>query len=588
MGTSVRRPWETATVLDQALLDQSQDSLSQGLDMIVDVYAVDGVKRWSDGAKYVDSVFYENRVEFPTIERTIGEFLSGELIFSGLEITVGNTDKLYSNILPGGNAYDGWINRRVEVKIGLLELGSSYVTLFDGFVTDIGGFSRDVSTFTLTCRNKFDSVNVSIPNQVLLDTDFPDIEDEFIGLAVPVIYGDWTTDLRIEKINGLNAQVAAVPAFPVNGLDPLVNASLDPVDPGAGNTPLRLVFSSTPIKTLDTATVTLSRGDLFYLFAPGDIAIVPLTNNTVFDITQKNLFIDGSPWIYESGDTFFVKCVGVELSGGTYDSNIVEQSRDLLERFGGLISSDFTAEWDYFRDKNAPPQSAIANIPARVWFQDTSKLIDLVAALLEQVRLEPYINRLNKWALNSLHFDEFEAAPAFVVKNWDVGKGSFAFQIDERNNFNRATADFDFNPAIGESRFSTPIFRNDLAITQAGKQISKKIVFPNLYKIDDVQDQLIEMIRLVSGYSEFATVKLTSRAFLKDISDFVQLSIDIGSVEFSSTGSPIVGMIRDLSYDPTTMGINAKIWLFQMLNFPGYTGPTGTVSGYNQSITQET
>lgn len=571
MGTVNRRPYETATALTQDVLDDSQDNLVQRLEMIVDVETPTGTERWSDRAKYVGSTFYENRVTFPAIERTVGEFLAGTLEFEGLELTVNNTDKKFSPVIPGGASFAGWINRRLEVKIGLAELSGSYITVFEGFVTDVGGFKRDTSTFTLLCRNKFDSVNVTLPNQVLIEDDFPDIEDNFIGLAAPVVYGDWTTNIRPEA--------PTVPAFPVNGL----NAGVI-----AGTTEVRCVISSTPLKSLDTTSVTLFRGDTYYTFASGDIAIVPATDNSIFDITQMNLLIDGSPYIYESGDEFFVKCIGVELGGGTYDDNIVEQARDILTRFGGLVSGDFDASWNTFRDKASPAQSAVSLIKARVWFQENAKAIDLSAALLEQVRLEPFINRSNKFAMCSLHFDEIETNPSYTVKNWDVSLGSFQPQIDERNNFNRAKADFDFNPAAGQQRRSTPIFKNTSAVTQAGREISKLITFPNLYIQSDVENQLKEMIRLVSGYSEMAEVTLTSRAFLKDICDYIQLSIDIGSIEFDSTSQPIVSMVRSLRYEPGTMGIGCRLWLFQMINFPGYTGPTGTVGGYDAVIDQET
>jgi hypothetical protein len=577
MGTAVRRPYETASMLTQTVLDQSQDSLVQRLEMIVDVETATGTMHWSDRAKYVGSTFYENRVVFPQIDRTVGEFLAGTLEFSGLQLTINNTDKRFSNILPGGADFDGWINRRVEVKIGLAELTASYITVFEGYVTDVGGFQRDTSSFTLVCRNKFDSVNVSIPNQVLTQDDFPDIEDDFLGLGAPIIYGDWTVDLRPEA--------PTVPAFPVNGLDPLVNASLDPVDPSVGDNPVRCVISSSPISFLDDASVTLHRGDLYYTFASSDIAVVGGTNNQIFDITQKNLVVDGNPWIYESGDEFFVKVKGVDL--GAFDDNIVSQARDLLMTYGGVLSGDLDASWTYYRDKAAPAENAIASIKSRIWFQETAKVIELVASLLEQVRIEPFIDRQNMFKLSSLHFDEFEVSPAFTVKNWDVARGSFKPQIDERNNFNRAKGDFDFDPAAGQQRRSTAFFRNQAAIDQTGKVISKLITFPNLYKLSDVENQLKEIIRLTSGYTEIAEVVLTSRSFLKDLCDFMKLSIDIGSIEFDSTSQPIVGMIRQLSYTPRTMGIGLKIWLFQMINFPGYTGPTGTVGGYNAVIDQE-
>lgn len=584
MGTINRRPYETATALTQTLLDQSQDGLSQRLEMIVDVETATGTEHWSDRAKYVDfgsgGIFYSNRVTFPEVTRTIGDWLAGELEFSALELVINNTDKAFSDRLPGGANYNGWINRRVEMKIGLGEIGSSYITVFEGFVTHVGGFKRDTATFTLLCRNKFDSVNVSLPNQVFISDDWPDIEDEFIGLGAPVIYGDWTTDHRPEA--------PAVPAFPVNGKDPLVNASLEPPNPSVGDNPLRCVISSTPLASLNTSTVTLHRGDAYYTFSSSDITIVPSTDNQVFDITQKNLLIDGNPWIYETGDEIFVEVVGVELGGGTYTDNIVEQARDILTRFGGINPSDFTSDWDYFRDKASPAESAIANIPSRIWFQEGAKAIDLVAALLEQVRLEPFINRENMWDMSSLHFDEFETNPDFLVRNWDVSRTTFIPEIDERNNFNRARADFDFDPSKGQQRLATPVFKNQDAIDQASsKSISKLIVFPNLYKLDDVTNQLKEMLKLASAYSEMVQVTLTSRSFLRDISDFVQLSVRIGSIEFDDTGAPIVGLIRSLSYTPRTMGIGAKIWVFQMINFPGYTGPNGTVGGYDANIEQE-
>jgi len=577
MGTRDRRPYLTATTLDQTVLDQSQDSLVQKLQMIADIETPTGTLHLSDRAMYVGGTFYENRVNFPNIERTVGEWLAGTLQFSSMEIVIANPDKKYSDILPGGANYDGFINRKVEIKIGLAEIASSYTTVFEGFVTDIEGFERSFLSFTLICRNKFDSVNKTIPNQSLITDDFPNLEDEFVGLAVPLIYGDWTTALRREG--------SMVPAFPVNGLDPLVNASLDPVDPNVGDNALRLAYSSTPIDSLDTATVTLFRGDQYYIFDPGDISIVGGSNNTIFDITQKNLMIDGNPWIYESGDEFFVRCKGTNIVGD--DDNIVEQAKDILVRFGGVSTLDFDSSWSTFASKVTVPQNSIANILSRVWVQEANKVIDLAAAMLEQVRLEPYINRENKWALSSLHFDDIEAAPTYKIRNWDIS-GGINLNVDERNNFNRAQADYAFDPAKGENSRSTAIFRNQDAIDQAnGREISKLITFPQLYSETTVENQLIEILRLASGYTEFIDTVLTPRSFLKDIGDYVQLSIDIGSIEFSEAASPIVGMIRELSYIPGTMGIAAKIWVYQMINFPGYTGPSGTVAGSNQVIIKE-
>lgn len=591
MGTSDRRPYESATVLDQDLLDESQDNLTNKLEMICEIYDVGDPARTlyiSDRAKYVSNgsghTFYEPRAIFPVVERTIGDWLSEEVEFSSLTIQINNSDQKFNEILPGGNAYDGFIGKRLVLKEGLGEIGSTYTTLFSGEVTDVGGFTRDTASFTLICRNDFEKVNVTIPNQVLIEDDWPDIENEFIGLGAPVIYGDWTTFLRLEA--------PEVPAFPVNGLDPLVNASLDPVDPNVGDTPLRLVVSSTPIKTFDTTSVTLYRGDEYHTFSSSDITILGGSNNQVFDITQKNLLIDGSPWIYEVGDQFFLKVVGVDLSG--YDSNIIAQAKDMLIRFGGLTLGDFDSSWDTIRDKATPVQSAINIIRSRVWIQEGKRCFSYVNSMLEQVRCESYVNRSNLFALSTLHFEDFNPNPSFTIKNWDIVRNTFRPKVDDRNNFNRAKADFSvdfgFSPTTGGNLYSTGLYRNDLAVTKTGRPISKLITFPNLINIDDVINQLTEILKLSSAYSEMIDMTLTTRSFLKDLSEDIILDVSIGSVDFTNVTEPVTAKIRKISYDPEGLVIPVTVWCFQMVPFPGSlkSGLSGITGGSSATITKET
>jgi len=567
MGTSDRRPYETATALNQALLDECQDNLANRIEMIAEIEVPSNTILASDRAKYVGGVFYPPRVTFPIIQKTVGEWLSGELQFSELKLEVSNVDGEYSRWLPGGADYDGFIGRNVVVKVGLAELASSYTEIFRGKVTDVGGFERNTSTFILTCRNDFDDINTNIlPNQVLIDDDWPDIEDSFVGLGVPVIYGDWTAYLRPEA--------PAVPAFPVNG----TNAGVL-----AGTTDVRCVISSVPLKSVDTSSVTLRRGEDYYTFASSDISIVGGTNNQVIDIQQGNLMIDGSPWQYGAGDEFYLKCVGVDLSG--YDDNIVWQARDILIRFGGLASGDFDANWATYRDKSTPTESDIAGVLSRVWIQESQEVLAYALSMLEQVRLEAFISRDQKLKINSLHLDDFEASPSYEVRNWDAVRGTFKPMTDDLNNFNRAKGDFDFDPSKGEARLSTPFYRNNAAITQAGREISKLVVFPNLYEIGDVTRNLKEILKLASAYSERIDVTLTPRALLLDVGDFVSVNVNIGSVQLDKTPA----MIRTLGYDPQGLAIPVRFWSFQMVPFggwsPGYSGITG---GSTATITQET
>lgn len=584
MGTSDRRPYESATVLDQDLLDQSQDSLSQRLEMVVEISHPNRTLNLSDRSKFIGTTYYSPRVQFPTITKTIGEWLSGETEFSSLEIEVNNSDGSFNDLLPGGANYESFIGISVTVKVGLAEISASYSEIFIGEVTDVAGFERGTKTFKLVCRNQFEKVNVTIPQQTLIEDDWPDIEDEFIGLGAPVIYGDWGTNLR--------AEAPMVPAYPVNGNDPLVNGSLDPVDPGAGDNPVTLVISGVPLKSVDLSSVHVRRGDQYYNFDSSDVAVVPASDNQVIEVTQKNLMIEGSPYIYASGDEFYLRCVGVDLTDGTdYTTNIVEQARDVLQRFGGLIPGDFHPNWDVFRDKSGSATVAdnISLIKSRIWVQESTEAVQLVNSLLDQVRLRMFVNRSNLFELNSLHFENFDAAPTFEIKNGDVGRGSFSPKTDERNNWNRAKADFNFNPASGENLQGTSFFKNSAAIASAGREISKIVVFPNLYIQADVEGQVQEMLKLASSFSEQIDIVLSSRALLKDLGDFVKLKVNIGSVNFEDVSVTPVGMITQIGYDPKGLALPVKVWSFQMVPFPGYSpGLSGITGGSTATITKET
>lgn len=571
MSTSDRRPYLSATSLTQEVLDNSADNLTGKWEMIAEIETPNETLYLSDRSKFVGTTYYDNRINFPDIERTIGDWLAGVLEFSPLKLNIDNTDGEYNNIMPGGADYDGFIGSRITVMIGLAEISASYFTIFSGEVTDVGGFDRNRVTFGLEARSDNERVNVTIPQQVLRDSDFADIEDEFIGLSVPIIYGDWTVSLRPEG--------SMVPAFPVNGNDPLVNDDLG--NPSAGDTDLKLVFSSTPIKSLDTATVTLLRGDEYHVFDASDITIIPLTDNTSFEITQKNLMIDGSPWIYSTGDEFFVRCVGVDL--GAFTDNIVSQNRDILERFGGLTAPDFDSNWDTYRDKAAPAESSISTIKARAWIQEPIGAFEQVLSRFEEVRLEVFFSNDKKFKIRSLHFDDFEASPSFSVNNFDLIDDTLRPQIDRRNNFNRVKADFDFNPALGQNRLSTNYFRNQAAIDQAGRSITKIIVFPSLYIASDVENQLTEIVKLASGYSELISLVFIPRVLLQDIGNFVKVNFDLGAVVYED----IPAMIRSIGYNQDG-SIPMTLWSYQLIDFPGYTPPTGSVGGSSATITQET
>jgi len=552
--------------LDQDFLDASHDNLENQLELIVEIESPIGTIYVSDRPKYVDDVYYDNRLKFPTITRTVGEWLSTEIEFSVQKLELNNADGLYNEFLPGGINYDGFIGSAVAIRLGLRDVGSTFTTIFRGQISDVGGFARTQKSIVITARDNYEKLNVDFPSTVLTQGVFPDIADESSGLVAPIIYGDWTTDGNPQANN------ASIPAFVVNGQAaqgfPLIN--------------VETFISENDLDYFDNTSVYLKRGENYYLVATSDITNISVGNRQ-FEIKQDTgaTLIDTDNFVYENGDAFFCKVIGKNLSG--YEDNIIEQCRDILATHAGVVSGDFDSNWNTYRDKSTPAESAIANIKSRIWIQDVQSVLQFVLSLLEQVRLEMFISRDLKLRISSLHFEDFDPSPNFRISNFDVEENSTSPTLDVRNNFNRAQGVFNFLPDINENAFKTSVYRNDDAVIQMKKEISKQITFPNLYVKSDVINQLTEIIKLASAAYEHINLTLTWRSLLLDIGDFVFLDVKIGSTIYDS----IPCSIREIGYDPQGIKLPVKLWSFQVVPFPGFAGAAGSKGGQTATITEE-
>jgi hypothetical protein len=350
-----------------------------------------------------------------------------------------------------------------------------------------------------------------------------------------------------------------------------------------------LVICQNDLTSLDTDNLYLLRQGVFSLVPVADIENLSAGKN-YFEIKQKT----GSAWVtlpdttmseyvFDSSDLFCVRCVGEDL--GVWTDNIVEQARHILTTYGGLLAGSFHSSWDTIRSWETPTTSDIKNTKSRVWIGEQQAALQYVLSMLEQIRLEAFINRDQKFVLNALHFDAFESAPTMSIKNWDIEKGSFQTSIDEQNNFNRAQGVYNFSPIRNENAYSTLVYKNQAAITQLGRAISKRLVFPNLYEENRVNTNLKEILKISSSTIEIFVANTTWRMMLLDIGDFVSVSVSIGSVIIDN----VPCLIREIGIDPDGLKISIKLWSFQMCPFPDYE-PTyeGIVGGYNATIESET
>jgi len=565
MSGKDRKPYKLATSLTQELLDYCADNLVCQIEMIATIQTPTGLIRASDRNKYVGQYFYEALLKFPQIKRTVGEWISNELEFSTIELELSNADGRFNQFLPEGANYQSWIGNTVEIKIGLAEIEASYRTIFYGAITDVGGFKRSTKSVTIIARDTWDKLNVMFPKFAFNTTDYPLLDSGDAGKLLPYVLGDWSTGL---------SQTASIPCTIVNKADPdiIYNETTNP-------TPIALVCvtSYNQMNVFNDTDVYLIRNDLFYQMHALDIDVS--SNKTGFVVYQRtgNTMIQEKPdepaivYTYETSDTFAVKCK-------ENTENIILQAKKILETYAGVTSGDYhTVSWTHFETK-------LASIKSRVWIQEPASAINYVLSLLEQVQVEAFIDTDRKIKLTGLHFDEFETNPSFTLQNWDIERDSLQIQIDELNNFNRLKGFYNLDPILGEEAFSTAYYKNVAAITQAGKEITKQIAFPNLFDSTQVETQVTNILKLASAYCEFVTCTVTWRFLLKDLNNMIKLNIKIGSSQFSSTPA----LVRDLAYNPEGAKLELKLWSFQMLPFGTYNPSfSGICGGQYAAITKE-
>lgn len=353
--------------------------------------------------------------------------------------------------------------------------------------------------------------------------------------------------------------------------------------PTAPHRDVQLVVADRDLTFFDSNAVYLKRQDDYFLVPTADLTVGAGNKSFVVKQNTLNLWVNGAAYLFEAADLFFVKVKGHDL--GAYDDNLVWQARDILMTYGGMLSGDFDANWANYRDKASPSQSAISTFKSRVWLQEAQASLSYALSMLEQVRLEAFIDRDLMLKINSLHFEDWNASPTHVTRNWDVVKDSFQTQTDDRNNFNAAQGVFNFLPDVNQNAWTTAIYQNAAAISQLGRRIAKKLVFPNLYSEATVIAQTEEILRLSSSSLEIVTASLTWRSMLLDIGDFVELRVQIGSAIFDN----VIAMVRDVGHDPDGLKVVVKLWSLAMVPFPGYSpGYAGTVGGSSATIVEET
>jgi len=581
-----KRAYEEAMTLTDAMLLECFAGGENQIETIVDIEKViisgpDIVLRVADRPKFVGDDFYQGRVIFPEIKRTMGELNVPTLQFSEAEIRLGNLDGFYNNYLIGGADYVSFIGSTITVKVGLRDVASSFKTIFDGIVPEEGGFEIERESIILRARDSFTDLNKLVPLPTINKTDFPDAPEESVGKIIPMVLGDWE--------EGYNYTVGAGSVSVDDGVEGTVPVFTDVQENFSGgiigyNVGLGYFVFSIGTYTPDNIGVChIKRGDTL-IQCNFDTVPSQAAGYWVVLVNSFNKVAGGTlPYVPLTGD---IATLGVMVPYDTaLYSNPISIAREILYTLGDLTSGDLdTSSWGTLETKSTPAQSSMVDIKARIWIgkpEDT--VLGSVLSLLEQVRVELFVDDSQKIKLSSLHFEDWpDPSDQKRVEQFHINEQSVKIKADERNYFNAALGSYAFTPVTNKTQLQTGQYYNSNSLIKTGKYVSKAIDFPNLHIKADVILQLKEFIRLYSAGLEYIDAQVAWTHLLVDLSDFLSFNFNIGSLVFDN--KPV--MVRDIGFDPNTSSMNFRLLSLSNFAYANYqpSNKDQFLSSYDETI----
>lgn len=571
-----RTAYEDATSLSQAMLDETFRGGENQIEFIGTLTkTVDGTPytwRFADRPKFVGDNFYEGRARFPKVKRTIGELQAPSIQFSQIEIELANMDGFYNEYLAGGASYFPLIGAQVTLQVGLRDESGSFLTVFDGFVPEEDGFAIGLESITIRATDRFNSLNRANPLPVINDTDFPSAPDDSLGKIIPMVIGDWEA--------GYNYTANAGKVTASDGATPTPNSAEVLVDApnsfyggtigyyvGGGYFVFSIGSAGGTSITPDTiAKVHIKRGDTMFQCDfnatpqnPGGVGYWCALVNGLINAADGTTF----PYVYQNGDLAII-AVKVPYAVGKY-SNPIEIAELILTGLGGASALDFdTSSWTALKTKATPVQSDMTSIKARVWIgEEKDSVLGVALGLLEQVRVEAFVNLAGDIALVALHPEDWETPSSFTrLDQVELDEDKTKVTADERTFFNQASLNYAFTPVTKKTERGTKQRKNQTSIDRSGKTVAKVIDVPWLYEETDAVNQLDEFLRFYSMGIHYVDVEAAWVHLRRDLGEFVQLNYEVGGLEYDAAPT----IIRDVSVIPETGAVQLR--LLSLANFP--------------------
>lgn len=563
-----KKYYEDATALDATELNNCFSGGENSIETIAiiekTVDAVLTTLRLADRPKYVGSNFYYGRAKFPNIKRTLGELQSPSIQFSEMEIEFGNMDGFYNRYLVGGADYFSPIGASLTVQIGLRDVASSFMTIYKGEVPEDDGFERGRESLSIRARDVFTQLNKKIPLPPINEVDFPSAPPESIGKIIPMVLGDWEAGYNVTP----NAGTISI-SDGMTTTNVLTDApgnffgGVSGINVGGGF----FVFSIGTYTPDNIANAHIRRGDALIQV---NFTAAPQNTAGYWSLEVLSLNVDGggtTPYVYQQGDIATI-AVKVPYAAGKY-SNPIELAQEILFTLGGKSSGDLDASsWNALKTKNTPAQSDMTSILARLWIGKAEDVVlGRALSLLEQVRVELYINSIQKIAVKSLHPEDFPTLAAMTrVEQYHINETSVKVKGDDRTFFNAALGNYGYTPILDKTQLQTVQRKNQNSVDKSGKLVAKAIDLPDLYVSSHVLMQIDEFIRFYSMGIEYVTVEVAWPHLLRELGEFINFNYSVGGLDFP--GKPM--QIRSIEIDPSNGSVEFKLLSFANFPYPNY------------------
>lgn len=223
-------------------------------------------------------------------------------------------------------------------------------------------------------------------------------------------------------------------------------------------------------------------------------------------------------------------------------------------------------------------------LKTRIFFGDKDQVVlDGVSSLLKCALIDMYVNNNLQIAFSGLWPEHFPTISQMKrISQYDIVEASIDVSSDNRAFFTTAQANYAWIPWMSKAGATTKKMKNQTAIDKIGRDIIKEIDLPAIYQESAAVFVTQTYIRLASAALLTVKMQVGWKHLLRDLGEFVSVSIKLGSVNFLN----VPCQIRRIAVLPEMTGAEITMVSFVNFSFPEYDSPSASnnLSSYDIAL----